>query len=455
MELLRLNRVTILFLSIFGSLTLGAFLRLSPTGREYAPWTETLKNVRPISAPLFPYSIDSDIDDYHTYNTREIDSLRDCMERGECRRNQQKIILAHAHVWPDAIINGWRGGEGVWALSMFRALRELGYTVLLGLNGWEETLTQYQMFPDQVEIIIKSDWLDNCIQDPLCIKSNSNPTGLPRWKGEFQFSFFPNYDTRFGLDYKWTIHADRYEMGKEETGKNQYIGYSIEEGCESTDIIPYNETPMTTWILAKQASYFHVTTTLYSFNNSYYTLTPQEEGLEDLSYRAAYEVFDGYMRDDLIEPVTELEAIVNLGQIGPDRFRNEVASSKIMIGIGNPPLSPSPYLALCMATPFLNPYRSWDSENPNDRSKWLSQHDYLKWLDPPYVYNVRAHDYEGYVDAIREAINNRPPRYIDPSMTPESIRKRVKRLVETDWRSIAKTYMEEREAEGEVYTWTL
>ncbi|WRT66441.1 uncharacterized protein IL334_003398 [Kwoniella shivajii] len=448
MVLPRLPRIATLFILIFGILILGAYLH-SPSTANYAPWTETLKNFTPMSEPMFPFAIDADVKDYHTYNAREIDSLKGCMDGGDCRRNQRKVVLACTHVWPKAIIDGWRGGEGVWALSMFRAMRELGYTVILGMDDWKETLTYYRMFPDQVKVIIQSDWVNDCMRDPLCIKSESNPTGIARWKSEFHFNFFP--DPMPGLDAHLSVEADRYELEEEEDYRRlQYIGYSIEEDCEKQDLIPHAERPMTAWILAKQAAYFHVGPHLYAFNDTYYTSTLKEEGLDGLSFRAAYEITDNYMKNDVIEPIVEVIGVTNLGIIGPDRFRNEVASSRIMIGIGNPPLSPSPYLSLCLATPFLNPIRTWDSEHPNDRSKWVSQHNYLKWLDPPYVYNVRAHDYQGFVDAIHEALNNPPPRYIDPSMTPDSIRKRVKKLVDNDWRSIAKTYLEEREAEGEI-----
>jgi hypothetical protein len=32
--------------------------------------------------------------------------------------------------------------------------------------------------------------------------------------------------------------------------------------------------------------------------------------------------------------------------------------------------------------------RSWDTWNPEDRTKWDTQHDGLISLDPPYVYHV-------------------------------------------------------------------
>nr|XP_019013145.1 uncharacterized protein I206_02642 [Kwoniella pini CBS 10737]OCF51926.1 hypothetical protein I206_02642 [Kwoniella pini CBS 10737] len=185
-----LSRSTIISLSIFSFLACITFLKFSPNGENVLSWTTdtfdidfTLDTLKP-KPKLFSWEIDEDIKDHHTYNEREITKLRTCMNDNNCHRNQEKVVLAFAHTWPQAIIDGWRGGEGVWAMSMFRAMRELGYTVLIGMNGWEETLAHYRMFPDQVKVIIKSAWIDDCIKNPACIKSDINLTGIPRWKCE-------------------------------------------------------------------------------------------------------------------------------------------------------------------------------------------------------------------------------------------------------------------------------
>ncbi|WVQ65497.1 uncharacterized protein L199_003673 [Kwoniella botswanensis] len=451
-----LSKSTIFFLIIFTFLSILTFLNLSPNGQNLLQWVNSLEILQP-SQQLFPYDIDQDITTYQEYNDREVEKLQRCLEDpGECRRNQDKVVLAFAHAWPGAVIDGWRGGEGVWAISMFRAMRELGYTVLLGMNDWDETLRYYRMFPDQVKVIIKSAWIDDCIKDPKCIRSEVNPTGIPRWKSEFSMHFFPDTHTRFGLDYKWIIHADRHFYGEEETEKQQYIGYSLEDECMKHPFVPHDQRPMAAWTLAKQASLFHLGAKETVFNKSYFELASQEAQLDGLSFRGAYQVNGEYMKGWIHDtPVQALNGVVNLGKTGPDQFLDELASSRILIGVGNPPLSPSPYVALCMGTPFLNPIKSWDPENPNDRSKWVSQHNYLKWLDPPYVYNVQAHAYDQFVSAISQAIQNPPPRYVDPPMTIKNVRRRVERLVESDWKELAREYMEEKIKEGEKYTWTL
>lgn len=43
-----------------------------------------------------------------------------------------------------------------------------------------ETLQQYRMFPDLVKIVIGVD----CAGTHECLKTDGNPTGIPRWKSE-------------------------------------------------------------------------------------------------------------------------------------------------------------------------------------------------------------------------------------------------------------------------------
>lgn len=47
----------------------------------------------------------------------------------------------------------------------------------------------------------------------------------------------------------------------------------------------------------------------------------------------------------------------------------------------------------------------FDNEDPNDRNTWsLSQHEFLRILDPPEVYQYPEFDYDAFVDAIRQAM---------------------------------------------------
>lgn len=109
--------------------------------------------------------------------------------------------------------------------------------------------------------------------------------------------------------------------------------------------------------------------------------------------------------------------------------------------------------------PFINPILNWDPENPSDKSRWSSQHVILRYLDPPYVYNVHKDDEQGLIDAINAAYENPIDRFV-PSisrtfvhavdatrlssfvldrMRIPAIAERLGELLGTDWEELAKT----------------
>lgn len=119
--------------------------------------------------------------------------------------------------------------------------------------------------------------------------------------------------------------------------------------------------------------------------------------------------------------------------------------------IGSPNYSsPTPYEALCLGTPFINPIHSWDPLDPSNRLSWSAQHELLKFEDPPYVYNVKKGDLEGFVDAVRRAVENPlGDRWVPERMRMESVERRLEELVGRDWEGEWRRLMQERdEARG-------
>ncbi|KAJ7864644.1 hypothetical protein B0H13DRAFT_2069028, partial [Mycena leptocephala] len=115
------------------------------------------------------------------------------------------------------------------------------------------------------------------------------------------------------------------------------------------------------------------------------------------------------------------------------------------MGIGAPSTSPTPYDALCLGVPFINPILTWDPARPDDRSKWEAQHEALKHLNPPHVYNVFKDDEDGLERAVRAALD--APlldRYILPRMELDAVQARVGAILETDWRSAAEAVLAAR-----------
>ncbi|KAG8999542.1 hypothetical protein FRB90_012049 [Tulasnella sp. 427] len=122
-------------------------------------------------------------------------------------------------------------------------------------------------------------------------------------------------------------------------------------------------------------------------------------------------------------------------------FQHTIAGSKVVLGIGRPALSPTPYEALCLGVPFINVVQGWDRADPENRAKWYtSQHDAIMGLDlgEPYVYHVRVGDREALKRAVRLALETPIPRYIPPRMKMSSVVDRVKAILDMDPRSLAK-----------------
>jgi len=144
------------------------------------------------------------------------------------------------------------------------------------------------------------------------------------------------------------------------------------------------------------------------------------------------------------------KSITNYGILSQENFLKTLAHSRMLIGVGDPVTSPTPYDALCLGVPFLNPIVMWDRSNPQDRSKWVTQHGPLQLLDPPYVYNVYDGDRDGFLRAIRGAIADPlPDRYILERMRMSAVEARVQTLIETDWKAKAGELLEKRRLAGE------
>ena len=95
----------------------------------------------------------------------------------------------------------------------------------------------------------------------------------------------------------------------------------------------------------------------FAWNRSYFHLASAEIGID---FTGGWQVDQHYqwnpeekgIMKDIADPV---HGVINLRKLAPHEFSEAVAMSKVMIGVGNPWWSPSPYHALCMGVPFLNP----------------------------------------------------------------------------------------------------
>lgn len=65
-----------------------------------------------------------------------------------------------------------------------------------------------------------------------------------------------------------------------------------------------------------------------------------------------------------------------------------------------------------MGVPFVQPVFDWDEKDPENREKWNTQQNALRFIEEPYVYHVRHHDEEGLRDALQRAADTPIARYI-------------------------------------------
>ncbi|EDR04570.1 uncharacterized protein LACBIDRAFT_304375 [Laccaria bicolor S238N-H82] len=189
--------------------------------------TASIERYRESPPSLEAHFVPPDLErqDYREWNARTLRDLHSCIALDNCGPNQRKVALLAAHWFQQAVVEGFKGGNGIWGISVYKNLRRLGYTTLFAtsfgrtryyvfqdhslMSLAEEALFQYRMFPDLVKVVIRN-MAGECHKDPQCVKSPSNPTGIPAWK-IFDFEFFASHGHHRGaslLKGKWILSAN-------------------------------------------------------------------------------------------------------------------------------------------------------------------------------------------------------------------------------------------------------
>lgn len=136
----------------------------------------------------------------------------------------------------------------------------------------------------------------------------------------------------------------------------QYLGYSIEKRCRNHTIVPLKDRPNHVWLFAKEIAYLHVET--FAWNLSYFTVLYEKTGIATVG---GWNLNQHYMWDpeelgemaDIADPE---HGVVNLGHLDRPSFGRALGSSRALVGVGGPALSPSPYDALCRVSAPLHDY---------------------------------------------------------------------------------------------------
>lgn len=163
----------------------------------------------------------------------------------------------------------------------------------------------------------------------------------------FWMTFFPNKGQGV-LRGKWTINAVRHPYDHEQYN---YLGYSIEDQCTGTPWVPFDERKRRAWLFAKQATYFYKWGMAWD-RTWFKNLTRDVPGLE---IKGGFSVDERYQwnpdKDGHFDDVPGgLDGVENVGKIGPERFNEELSHSRVLLGVGDPWYSPSPFYSLCFVS---------------------------------------------------------------------------------------------------------
>ncbi|KAF8987976.1 hypothetical protein BDQ17DRAFT_1374525 [Cyathus striatus] len=365
---------------------------------------------------------------YHQWNDQTFLELHACIAGKNCGANQLKIAVLGSNYFEERIYN---------------TLRNLGYTTFFA-NNWNEALVLYKKMPDLIKVVILLTPVE-CQDNPTCVKGPGNPSGIPAWK-IFEFSYWPiDYDeihSRLGGKWIITSHPDIFREEKGEESPYQYIGFSIEEQCRQHPVIPLSQRKDQIWLFMKEIRYVYGP--WFCLERPWFSKLVEET---DLNVVGGWNVVPD---DPVLGETPDIEdrenGIFNLGLQDHPEFIREVSNSKVMLAVGNPSWSPTPWEALCHGVPFIHPVRNFDRNDPWNRQKWDVQHPVLKMFNEPYVYHVHKGNYTALIDAVRKATTTPIDSIIPDFMTETAFRKRIKNFMETDWWSLAVEWLEERKA---------
>nr|XP_019043734.1 hypothetical protein I302_08315 [Kwoniella bestiolae CBS 10118]OCF22664.1 hypothetical protein I302_08315 [Kwoniella bestiolae CBS 10118] len=357
-----------------------------------------------------------------------------------CGTNQTTILILSSLWFAEAFAGTSTAGETIYAQSVISTLNAYNYSYVFSSLGWynadmRKTVELWGILKGNVRMVLADpDQVNVCYEhtDQKCVKTRENEEGIEAWR---VLSFWYWDDPANPLGTQFTLSPSP-------RNSNHFLSYSIEPTCRRLPSLPTasRSDPPQAYLLAKQMHYLEDST---AFS---WTL----EALVGLQEEYGIRVIGGMTDDDedTAKRVKEV-GIVNLGKLPKLEFYGQLAKSFVFIGVGRPRISPSPWDALCMGVPFINPILTWDEEDPQNRTKWHAQQWHMTDLEPPYVYSVHAHDLHGLSEAVGEALANPIESYIPDYMRFEFACHRTAEMVEGDWRGKAKRILQERMESGE------
>jgi hypothetical protein len=120
-----------------------------------------------------------------------------------------------------------------------------------------------------------------------------------------------------------------------------HIPMSLEKQCNATAFVPHDKRKDTAVIMGKLTQYY--------FPNRSGDLPPPLEAWTEFRGDTGLEAIGNarpLVEGAEDEPQGTPEGVVNRGPMGREEYTKQVGEARMMVGIGMPAISPSPYLAL-------------------------------------------------------------------------------------------------------------
>ncbi|ODN76400.1 hypothetical protein L198_08084 [Cryptococcus wingfieldii CBS 7118] len=365
------------------------------------------------------------------------------LQREGCGTNETTVVILSSLWFAESFQGHSPTGETVYAQSIISSLNALGYSYFFSSLGWwnsdmRKTTELWHKYGGNVRMVISDPGqLDLCWNDEgqKCLKTEENPEGIPAWR-MLAFWYWDTPGNPLG---------PKFTLSPSPLNDNFFLSYSIEPTCLRLPFIPHSSRPKPpqAYLLAKQIDYLSP----FSHNDrdpyaQFAWTLPFLSGLQEEFNISVV----GGMRDDneTMRGLVEESGIRNLGELGVVEFYEQLAESFVLVGVGQPRISPSPWDALCMGVPFINPILAWDEQDPENRTKWHTQQWHMTHMDPPYVYPTQAHNLSALSLSIQQALENPlEERYIPEHMTFGWVKGRMGEVVEGDWEGRGREVLDE------------
>ncbi|KAI9638396.1 uncharacterized protein MKK02DRAFT_10347, partial [Dioszegia hungarica] len=346
-------------------------------------------------------------------------------------RCPDRPVIVNGYWWSAMTIHHGTSGEVIWQESVLKQFESYGIMTLF-VGAYENWITVAEMMPNVYRFVWAPELeIISCFTDPRCVAAehyvppldaedlslsvpNEERGVIPIWRLQIvdYWGSLPkevsNNDWYWGLTEhgEWSYHSlgTAWISTPWPMPNHVHLPYSIEEYCLSIPVKPHDERNNSVLIFAKRSSYFHL------------PHMPPKHFWTDLSREPNFDLLST-ADDEAGKPMPE--GLSTLGRQSREAYEDLVGSSKVLLGMGHPPISPSVYTALCQGTPVVLPYRALELNLWKGGFEYYAgyyQHGPAMAIGPPYVYSYQQQNYTMLLEMVNKALVTPIERYIPDDM---------------------------------------